>query len=210
MIFRTANFCAVVNVSFGTAFSYIHRARSSIRDSRGAGRFMDSWPMRRGRGRVPSAMTPRAIVWRRGKVQGYYGSWLPFLLELYPSAKALAFRFSSRAPVAARPNKNNETKRYEPRIEHHQRQTEAAQWIAQVLGGHQGWSPISAPPRCPPQSDHRALWLLRRTPPQAPRRHSRTGRHHPNPRTASAGELHRPPLGCLRLADSLYRECQAA
>jgi hypothetical protein len=36
----------------------------------------------------------------------YYGSWLPILLELSDSAKALAFRFSSRTLVAARQKGN--------------------------------------------------------------------------------------------------------
>jgi len=43
----------------------------------------------------------QAIIWQRWKVQEYYGSLLPFLLELSPAAKALASMFSSRTPVVA-------------------------------------------------------------------------------------------------------------
>jgi hypothetical protein len=51
-------------------------------------------------------MTSRAIVWRGGKVQGYYGSWLPFLLELSRPAKALAFRFHRAALTLRGQNRN--------------------------------------------------------------------------------------------------------
>jgi hypothetical protein len=36
------------------------------------------------------------MIWRRRKVQGYYGSWLPFLLELSAAAGFLPLGFHRR------------------------------------------------------------------------------------------------------------------
>jgi hypothetical protein len=54
-------------------------------------------------------MRTRLILGRRPKVQGYYGSWLPFLRELSTAAGTLAFRFLSRnlSPVQSRPWAND-------------------------------------------------------------------------------------------------------
>jgi hypothetical protein len=41
-------------------------------------------------------MKPLSIVRRRQKVQGYYGSWLPFLLELSATARNLRLGFHRR------------------------------------------------------------------------------------------------------------------
>ncbi len=42
------------------------------------------------------------MIWRQWKVQGYYGSWLPFLLELSTIARNFALRVSSREAAFAK------------------------------------------------------------------------------------------------------------
>jgi len=66
-------------------------------------------------GRLHSAIKPAAILWGWRKGQGYYGSWLPFLLDLSanPSALPLGFHrahLSLRARKTMKPSKiMNET-----------------------------------------------------------------------------------------------------
>jgi hypothetical protein len=47
-----------------------------------------------------SAMKTSGMIWRRRKVQGSYGSWLPFLLELCAAAwkLPLGFRHGELSP----------------------------------------------------------------------------------------------------------------